>query len=40
MVHEQAGIGRGHAGAHGHTFDPEEMSGVEGEVIVGKDKLS
>ena len=27
-------------GAHGHAFDLEEMSGVEGEGVVGKNKLS
>ena len=26
-------------GAHGRTFDLEELSGVEGEIVVGKDKL-
>ena len=26
-------------GAHGHTFKLGEMMGVEGEVVVGKDKL-
>ena len=39
MAHEQVGIGGGHTGAHGCTFDLEEMSGVEGEIVVGKDKL-
>ena len=35
LVHEQVGIGGGHTGAHGCTFDLEEMSGVEGEIVVG-----
>ena len=26
-------------GAHGHAFDLELMMGVEGEVVVGGDKL-
>ena len=39
MAHEQVGIGGGHTGAHGHTFDLEGMSGVEGEIVVGKDKF-
>ena len=26
-------------GAHGRTFDLEEMSGVQEEILVGKDKL-
>ena len=26
-------------GAHGHPLDLEEMSGVKGEVVEGKDKL-
>ena len=26
-------------GAHGHDFDPEVLMGVEGEVVVGEDKL-
>ena len=38
MAHEQFSIG-GHTGAHGHAFDLEEMTGVEGEIVVGKDKL-
>ena len=33
MGHEQVGIGGG------RSFDLEEMSGVEGEVVVGKAKL-
>ena len=37
MAHGQVGIVGGHTGAHGHTFDLEEMSGVEGEIVVGKD---
>ena len=28
-------IGRDHTCAHGHILDLEEMSGVEGEVVVG-----
>ena len=36
MAHEQVGIGGGHTGAHGHTFDLEEMSGVGGGIVVGK----
>ena len=39
MAHEQVGIGGGHTGVHGRAFDLEEMMGVEGEVVVGKDKL-
>ena len=39
VAHEQVSIGGGHMGAHGYASDPEEMTGVEGEVIVGKDKL-
>ena len=39
VAHEQVGIGEGHAGAHGRAFDLEEISGVEGEIVVGKDKL-
>ena len=26
-------------GVHGRTFELEEMSGVEGEIVVGKDKF-
>ena len=37
MTHEEVGIGRGHTGAHGRTFDVEGISGVEGEVVVDKD---
>ena len=37
MAHEQVGIGEGHTGAHGHTFNLEEMSGDEGEIVVFKD---
>ena len=33
MAHEQVGIGGG------HTFDLEEMLGVEGVIVVGKDKF-
>ena len=40
MSHEQVGIGGGHTGAHGRTFDLEEMSGVEGEVVVGKETFT
>ena len=39
MTHEQIGIGGGHTGVHGHAFDLEIMMGVEGEVVVGEDKL-
>ena len=39
MAHQQVSIGEGHTGAHGRPMDPEEMSGVEGEVVVGKDKF-
>ena len=39
VAHGQVSIGGGHMGAHGHAFDLEEMTGVEGEVVVGKDKL-
>ena len=39
MVHEQVSIGGGNTGAHGRPLDLEEMSEVEGEVDVGKDKL-
>ena len=39
MAHEQVGIGGGHTGDHGRTFDLEEMAGVEGEIVVGKDKF-
>ena len=39
VAHEQFSIGGGHTGAHGCTFGLEEMPGVEGEVVVGKDKL-
>ena len=39
MAHEQVSIGGGHTGAHGRTFDLEELSGGEGEIVVGKDKL-
>ena len=39
MANEQVGIGWGHTGAHGRTFDLEEMSGVEGEIVVDKDKF-
>ena len=39
MAHEQLGIGGGHTGAHGCAFDLEVMTGVEGEVVVGEDKL-
>ena len=39
MAHEQVGIGGGHTGAHGRTFDLEEISGVEGEIVVGKYKF-
>ena len=35
---EPFSIGRGDTGAHGHAFDLEEVTGVEGEVV-GKDKL-
>ena len=39
MAHEQVGIGRSHTGAHGCAFDLEEMLGIEGEIVMGKDKL-
>ena len=39
MAHEQVSIGGGNTGAHGRPLDLEEMSEVEGEVDVGKDKL-
>ena len=39
VAHEQIGIGGGHTGAHGRVFDLEVMMGVEGEVVVGEDKL-
>ena len=39
MAHEQIGIGGGHTGAHGHPFNLEVMMGVEGEVVMGEDKL-
>ena len=39
MVHEQVGIGGSHTGTHGRTLDLEEMSVVEGEIVMGKDKL-
>ena len=39
MAHEQVSIEQGHTGATGHPLDLEEMSGVEGEVVVGKDKF-
>ena len=39
VVHEQVSIGGGHTGAHDHIFVLEEMSGVEGEIVVGRDKL-
>ena len=39
MAHEQIGIGGGHMGIHGRAFDLEVMMGVEGEVVVGEDKL-
>ena len=39
MAHEQIGIGGGHTGALGHAFDLEVIMGVEGEVVVGEDKL-
>ena len=39
MAHNQVGIGGGHTGAHGCAFDLEEMTGVKGEAVVGKDKL-
>ena len=39
MAHEQIGIGGCHTGAHGLAFDLEVMMGVEGEVVVGEDKL-
>ena len=39
MAHEQISIGGGHMGAHGRAFDLEVMMGVEGEVVMGEDKL-
>ena len=39
MADELVGIRGGHTGAHDCSFDLEEMSGVEGEVVVGKDKF-
>ena len=39
VTREQVSIGGSHMGAHGHAFDLEKMMGVEGEVVVGKDKL-
>ena len=39
VAHEQIGIGRGHTVAHGRAFDLEVMMGVEGEVVMDKDKL-
>ena len=39
VAHEQISIGGGHMGAHGHAFDLEVMVGVEGEVVMGEDKL-
>ena len=39
MTHEQIGIEGGHVGAHGHTFELKEMSGVQGEIVVVTDKL-
>ena len=39
MAHEQVSIGGGHTGACGHAFGLEEVTGVEGEIVVSKDKL-
>ena len=38
-AYEQVSIGGGHKCAHGRPLDLEEMSEVEGEVFVSKDKL-
>ena len=39
MAHEQVSIVGGHTGAHGCPLNLEEMLGIEGEAVVGKDKL-
>ena len=39
VAHNQISIGGGHMGAHGLAFDLEVMMGVEGEVVMGEDKL-
>ena len=39
VAYEKISIGVGHMGARGHAFDLEEVTGVEGEVTLGKDKL-
>ena len=40
VAHEQVSIGGGHMGAHGCALDLEVMVGIEGDAVVGKDKLS
>ena len=35
----QVSIGSGHACAHGGSINLEVMPGVEGEMVVGEDKL-
>ena len=37
MAHENVGIGGGHVGAHGRAFDLQEMTGVDGEIGMGKE---
>jgi hypothetical protein len=38
-THEQVCIGRGHTCAYGSSLNLEVMAGVEGEMVVGEDKL-
>ena len=38
-AHDQVGIGGGHSYAYGSSLYLEVMLGVEGEVVVGKNKL-
>ena len=40
MAHEQVNLGGDDTDAHGRPLDLEEMLGVEGEVVVGKDKFT
>ena len=39
MAYEQVSIREGHMGVRGCAFDLEEVTGVEGEVVMGKDNL-
>ena len=39
-THEQVAIVQGHVSAHGSSFDPKVMLGVDREVIVGMGEVS